>query len=197
MNRFAEDPRIARILLDALPLMEGPVALDTAIALANNGSMPARERLREFLREGVPAGDLGARAVRALASDMSEEDLAYIRHQFPLAGDFVVNEALAIALYELRDPVVVPLLRAGVWGGGFNESVLASGLLMEVSGARVLFDEIDRSHEGGTEEDVRRIGYALGLWGGIPALRELSSKRRSGDPAVQGALLGSLASRTH
>jgi hypothetical protein len=197
MNRFAEDPRIARMLLDALPLMEAPVALDTAIALADNGSMPARERLREFLREGVPAGDLGARAVRALASDMSEEDLAYIRHQFPLAGDFVVNEALAIALYELRDPVVVPLLRAGVWGGGFNESVLASGLLMEVSGARVLFDEIDRSHEGGTEEDVRRIGYALGLWGGIPALRELSSKRRSGDPAVQGALLGSLASRTH
>ena len=197
MNRFAEDPRVARMLFDALPLMEGPVALDTAIALADNGSMPARERLREFLREGVPAGDLGARAVRALASDMSEEDVAYIRHQFPLAGDFVVNEALAIALYELRDPVVVPLLRAGVWGGGFNESVLASGLLMEVSGARVLFDEIDRSHEGGTEEDVRRIGYALGLWGGIPALRELSSKRRSGDPAVQGALLGSLASRTH
>ena len=197
MNRFAEHPGIARMLIDALPLMEGPVALDTAIALVENDNMSARERLREFLQEGVPSGDLGARAVRALASDMTEEDVEYIRHQFPLVGDFVANEALAVALYELRDPVVIPLLRSAVWGGGFNESVLASALLMEVSGTRVLFDEIDRSPLGGTEEDVRRIGYALGLWGGIPALRELSSKRRSGDPAVQGALLGSLASRTH
>ena len=197
MNRLTENTQLSNLLAEALPRMEGPVALDTAIALVKSGSLSARERLREILREGVPGGDLGARAVRALASDMTEGDIEFIRHQFPLTGDRVVNEALAIALCELRDPIVVPLLRAGVWGGGFNESVLASALLMEVSGGNVLFDEIDRVPSGGTQEDVRRIGYALGLWGGIPALRQLSSKRRSGDPALQGALLGALASRTH
>jgi hypothetical protein len=69
--------------------------------------------------------------------------------------------------------------------------------MIEISGASVLFDEIDRAPLGCTKEDVRRVGYALGLWGGIPALRELTTKLRSGDPALQGALLGALASRTH
>ena len=196
MNRWVDDDRLASLLEGALPRMEGPLAFDTAISLVESGSAGARGRLREFLKEGVPAGAQGARAVRALTADMTETDIEFIRQQFPLAGDLAVNEALALALFELRDPIVVPLIRASIWHGDFNESVLASALLMEVSGASVLFDEIDRAPVGSSREDVRRIGYALGLWGGVPALRELSSKRRSGDPALQGALLGALASRT-
>ena len=197
VNRWASDPTLAGLLAEALPSLEGALALESSITLIEVGRPSSRGRLREFLADGLPGGELGARSARALALEANEEDLEYLRHQFPLEGDVVVNEALALVLIETRDPIVVPLIRAVIWNGGFNESVLASGLLLEVSGPRALFDEIERAPLGGTEEDVRRIGYALGLWGGIPALRELTGQFRSGDPALQGALLGALASRTH
>jgi hypothetical protein len=46
---------------------------------------------------------------------------------------------------------------------------------------------------------VRRVGYGLGLWGGFTELETLSARLRhnSGAPAVQGALLGVLSTRTH
>ena len=197
MNRRAGDALLSSLLTEALPRMEVALAMDTAISLVAAGKLSVRESLREYLSEGVPTGAVGARAILALATDMSREDIAFVRHQFPVEGDPIVNEALALVLYELRDPVVMPLIRASVWGGSFDESLLASALMMEISGASVLFDEIDRAPLGCTKEDVRRVGYALGLWGGIPALRELTTKLRSGDPALQGALLGALASRTH
>ena len=57
-----------------------------------------------------------------------------------LWGSFYLEGA--DGLIETRDPIVVPLIRAVIWNGGFNESVLASGLLLEVSGPRALLDEI-------------------------------------------------------
>ena len=38
----------------------------------------------------------------------------------------------------------------------------------------------------------QRVGYALGLWGGVSALNELSSDPYVRAPALQGALLGAL-----
>jgi hypothetical protein len=45
---------------------------------------------------------------------------------------------------------------------------------------------------------MRRLGFAIGTWGGIDAVERVSRLRRSnpGDPAVQGAVLGALAART-
>ena len=44
----------------------------------------------------------------------------------------------------------------------------------------------------------RRVGYALGLWGGLEALDELNSEVSDVREGVRhGALLGALASRTH
>ena len=51
-----------------------------------------------------------------------------------------------------------------------------------------------------TDEDVRRLGYAIGEWGGMPAVEELRKQLGTTAgaelPALQGAVLGALAART-
>jgi hypothetical protein len=51
-----------------------------------------------------------------------------------------------------------------------------------------------------TEQDVRRLGYAIGEWGGLPAVealrKRLNSTAGADLPALQGAILGALAART-
>ncbi len=49
---------------------------------------------------------------------------------------------------------------------------------------------------GATEADVRRLGFALGQWGGLPTVEALARRRNGGDPALQGALLGALTTRS-
>ena len=115
---------------------------------------------------------------------------------------------IALAMFRVGDPRVLPLIRAGIWDSEeFDLSVLASALLIEVAGMRALLDEV--RHERPRLDTYtgrlvfrepsapRRVGYALGLWGGVSALNELSSDPYVRAPALQGALLGALASRTH
>ncbi|MCH2106575.1 MAG: hypothetical protein MK291_08045, partial [Planctomycetes bacterium] len=76
-----------------------------------------------------------------------------------------------------------------------------------VAGVRALIDEA--RYEPMLEADTaqaryrsakhpRRVGYALGLWGGLQALEELNSEVSDVREDVRhGALLGALASRTH
>jgi sugar phosphate isomerase/epimerase len=47
-------------------------------------------------------------------------------------------------------------------------------------------------------EDIRRLGFALGTWGGLTAFDALQETigSRPDDPALQGALLGALLART-
>ena len=46
--------------------------------------------------------------------------------------------------------------------------------------------------------DRRRVGFAAGVWGGVEYMNTLARELRwaSGDPALQGALLGVLSTRT-
>ena len=204
----AESPALSDLLSQALPELKGVRALHASIALSQQGNPEARDVLRELLSAGLPAGKIGARAVEALEGFGGVEDLAYLRHQFPYGKDEVVNEALALALYRARDPRVLGLIRAGIWDSpGFDQSVLASGLLIDMAGVRALIDEA--RYEPMLEADTpnaryraakypRRVGYALGLWGGLEALDELNSEVSDVREGVRhGALLGALASRTH
>ena len=203
-----ENPMLAGLLSEALDGLKGVRGLEASIALSGVGSTAARERLRDILSSGLPGGRLGARVVEELSRSANVEDLAYLQHQFPYEGDAVVNEALALAMVRIRDPRVLPLIRAGIWDSEeFDQSVLASALLIEVAGMRALLDEVRHERpklDTNTDRLVfrgpsapRRVGYALGLWGGVEALKELSRDPYVRAPALQGALLGALASRTH
>lgn len=208
VSHSVEDSTLAGLLTDALDTLKGARALEVSIALSGRGNAVAREHLRDILSTGLPGGRLGARAVEELSRSASVEDAAYLQLQFPYEGDIVVNEALALAMFRIGDPRVLPLIRAGIWDSEeFDLSVLASALLVEVAGMRALLDEV--RHERPRLDTYtgrlvfrepsapRRVGYALGLWGGVSALNELSSDPYVRAPALQGALLGALASRTH
>jgi HEAT repeat protein len=208
VSNGVEAPELAALLLKALPQLRGGRALQASIALSFEGYPEGRERLREILAAGLPRGKLGARAVEALEDSGSAEDLAYLKQQFPHEIDAVVNEALALAMYRARDPRVLTLIRAGIWDSiEFDQSVLASALLIEVAGMRALIDEaryepmLDADSTGAryrAPKYPRRVGYALGLWGGIQALEDLNSEVSDVREDVrQGAVLGALASRTH
>ncbi|MBJ21385.1 MAG: hypothetical protein CL933_18415 [Deltaproteobacteria bacterium] len=199
-----ESPVLAAMLLEALPSLRGGRALEACTSLSLEGSSQGLEYLREILVAGLPRGRFGVRAVEALENSGSVEDLAYIKNQFPHERDALVNEALALALYRARDPRILTLIRAGIWDSvEFDQSVLASALLIDVAGMRALIDEARYEPMLNTEtyrapKFPRRVGYALGLWGGLQALEDLNSEVSDVREDVRhGAVLGALASRTH
>jgi hypothetical protein len=62
----------------------------------------------------------------------------------------------------------------------------------------VLVDELSRPPRQATSADLRRVGFAVGVWGGLAEVDHLAKQLRfnSGHPALQGALLGALTQRT-
>jgi hypothetical protein len=77
--------------------------------------------------------------------------------------------------------------------------LLAAGLFAETLGVRALREELERAPPAASSKDLRRVGFALGEWGGMSAVQELARTLRNNaaDPALQGAVLGALASRTY
>ncbi|HVS08741.1 MAG TPA: hypothetical protein VMS76_02620, partial [Planctomycetota bacterium] len=169
--------------------------LGAAIALARSGHAGARDEVRAALRERPPAGELGEALVQALIAAPEAGDLALLRELFPVEGEPAISARIARALIDLRDPLVLPVLRAALWRGPWNRSVLAGGLMAKVAGIGSLLFELQRPPETATSRDLRRVGFALGEWGGLDQL-EILGERRIATPAVEGALLGALGART-
>jgi hypothetical protein len=101
-------------------------------------------------------------------------------------------------MIEHREPEIMPILRAGLWTSTRDVSLLAGGLVARVGGPNALVDELRVPPRNATSGDLRRVGFAIGEWGGVAALGALARELRwsSGDPALQGALLGALSTRT-
>jgi hypothetical protein len=196
--RFASHPEIGVVLEDALTDAHGDEEIDVAAALSRQGRAYARPLVRAALsREVDPSGPRVRELVEALARHVTPEDHATLTRLFP-SEDFALNVELAVALIRLREPSVAPLLRAAMWSAPWDLSCLAGGVLQRVSGAQDLLDEIDRPPPEATSGDLRRVGYAIGEWGGLEAVSRLARRlpSGSGNPALQGALLGALAART-
>jgi hypothetical protein len=64
-----------------------------------------------------------------------------------------------------------------------------------VAGLEALIDELDTAPRTAGDRDLRRVGFAIGEWGGLSAVEKLARERRETDPGLQGALLGALAAR--
>ncbi|MBK7877209.1 MAG: hypothetical protein IPJ77_15950 [Planctomycetes bacterium] len=196
----ARDPVVGNLLEDYLPTAEGAEALDLAVTLCQQGRITARARVRAALAaDPTPKGPEALRLLRALGRRPGPEDLELLRQLFPLEDERDVQIELAGALLELGDPEILPVVRASLWQDEFDLSLLAAAVLAEVGGGvRVLRDELRVPPAEAASADLRRVGFAIGAWGGMREVEDLARELRyaSGHPALQGALLGVLSTRT-
>jgi hypothetical protein len=173
-----------------------------ALALAREGMREARAWCREALtREPPPPPEDARELLAALRARLTSEDTETVRTCFPREDtpeNLALNIELALALVELGDGPVYPLLQAALWKSSFEVSLLAGALLAQVSGMHALREEAANPPASARSSDVRRVGFALGCFGGLPELEALSKRLRynSGSPALQGGLLGFLSTRT-
>lgn len=198
--RVARDPYVGNLLEDYLPRAQESEELEIATALCREGRVTARARVRKALgEEPPPSGADALRLIRALARAPGPEDLEVFRALFPLENQRDANLELAAALLQLGDPAVLPIVRAAVWNSDLDLGVLASAVLAEIAGGlRALRNELKAPPANASSNDLRRVGFAIGEWGGLGAVDLLARELRyaSGDPALQGALMGALAART-
>lgn len=164
--------------------------------LAWHGDARARAALREVLRRQRPSGAAGARAVMALGRGAGLADIELLRELFPLGDEPEVDVELALALIAAREAAVLPLLRSAVWSEPWNRSVLAGALVLHHGGIEALRAEVARPPAGINDRDLRRVGFALGEWGGAVEVDRLAGRVSAADPALQGALLGALSTRS-
>jgi hypothetical protein len=195
--RVAREPKPRALLREFAGGLEGESRLSAAIALARFGDLDERERVREHLRNSAPGVSIRPEAVEVLVDSAAAEDRLLLAGLFPLEDDYDVNVALGLALTDLKEARILEVLRAALWREPWNRSVLAGGLIMHVGGIEVLRMELRKPPKNVTARDLRRVGFALGEWGGVDEIERLSRRRSAADPAVQGAFLGALGARTH
>jgi hypothetical protein len=204
-SRDATLAALARVLHDkalrahaqrALELEDLPLSLrlDLELGLALSGERVERDLLRRTLPFAAQ-NEKRFLVVRALAERPDEADLAALAGLFPVEDDADLNVELALALLRHRHAAMKGCLAAALWGSNWNRSVLAGGLVYRNAGLRGLLEELGSPPRTASERDLRRVGFALGEWGGLAAVEELARTRKEGDPELQGAFLGALSSR--
>ena len=164
--------------------------------LARLGRPGAREYVREALRTGTRGG-IARSAVIALATRPDGRDLDVLGDMYPVEDNTGLNAELGRALIDSGTSQGLAIVRSAIWRGPWNRSVLASGLLIRLRGLSGLREELSSPPLGIGSRALRRVGFALGQWGGFQELEDLARDRRPGDPAVGGAYLGALGARTH
>ena len=198
LARVAYDPAIGPWLKKAAeietltPTEQSHLAAGAVLA----GRAPDRPLLRTALRRGRLASPFVSATVLALAKKPQPEDLVVLGELFPRVEDPELNLSLAVGLLLNLEPRVRRILRAALWGDDWARSMLAAGLFYRVGGYHVLADEIASAPGGLSDERRRSVGFALGEFGGLPALeryRRENPRASERDPLLQGALLGALA----
>lgn len=192
----AADVRVQTLLEQSLLVVEGELNVRVAIALALEQRSSARVIVREALAERTYP-DLTADLVRALGAFADASDVERFRRLFPSGGDTRLDLELARALIQNRDALGTRIVRAAIWQRPWHESVLASCLLADVESLAALHSELESPPPLASRSDMRRLGFAIGLLGGIEEVENMALRRNSGDPALQGAYLGALAARTY
>ena len=192
---------VSELLQELLPHLAAPELGGVVAVLFRRGWITDEQLLREALELTDPGSRDVMRIVEALAAVPRRENLALISDLFPAEARTELNGVLARALAGAAHPEVMPLLEQAVWGPGWDRSILAAGVVMNVAGLRQLMQWIETPPEGARSEDIRRLGFAIGAWGGREGIdmlhQRLGAHAGADRPALQGALLGYLASRTH
>jgi len=192
-------PRIVGFNLETLHLTEGrDWALLAASAKLHGRTVDTALLVSLFNQLAVGTFERPL-VIRALSRFPSEADRAFLAGIFPLEDDREANLELAVGLLRSGHSESLPLLQAAVWGGDWNESVLAAAIVKHSSGLRLLEHWVSKPPAYASAADIRRLGFAIGEWGGMDAFQSLTRSVGGGAerPALQGALLGALVSRTH
>ena len=201
LERAAPDTDIIEFLQDAAPRLEEAdrAAVDSILLLYSRAPVDTKVIRRELpgMNPRSPEAIIGA---RALAARPGARDLRVLARLFPREGAAEINLELASGLARSGHRSVEPLLQRAVWELPWNLSVLAAGVVRATYGQRTLISWAANPPVEATEQDVRRLGYAIGEWGGLPAVealrKRLNSTAGADLPALQGAILGALATRT-
>jgi HEAT repeat protein len=194
--RNARDAEAKALLVDRFASLSKGDQVLAATYLSMGGRTSERPVLREILAATPPTGEIGARMVRAIGVTPTAEDATILRTLFPREGELDINIALVLGLIEANDPAAVPVLRAALWSEPWGRSLLAAGVWVQMDGVDALMSELQRPPVSATPRDLRRVGFAIGEWGGVESAEELARRGGAADPAVQGALLAALGGRT-
>ncbi len=188
---------LQELLLNDVLNLEQRIRVGSNLILNGRGVPPAS--FSEDILKLPISGELGALTLRALGKRGLTDDLELLVRHFPTEGDQVVNLAAASALIERGTPGTIPILQAAIWRGPWDRSILACALLVDTVGFRALADELNKPPTKATSEDLRRVGFALGELGGIEQVEAFARRLQTGtgDPILQGAVLGALSARTH
>ena len=201
LERAAPDTDIIDFLQNAAPQLEEAdrAAVDSILLLYSRAPVDTKVIRRELpgMNPRSPEAIIGA---RALAARPGARDLRVLARLFPREGADEINLELASGLARSGHRSVEPLLQRAVWELPWYLSVLAAGVVRATYGQRTLISWAANPPVEATDQDVRRLGYAIGEWGGLPAVealrKRLNSTAGADLPALQGAILGALAVRT-
>ncbi|MFT7667709.1 MAG: hypothetical protein ACI8X5_000392 [Planctomycetota bacterium] len=199
--RQASAPLVRSHLEGLLPKLDASSDdyLSVALALTENDVSEGRDALASVLREGFPPGGRGARCVRALVGRDAAAHIDLFLRYFPAEDDLLLNIALGRAIIAAQDDMALRFLRPALWKGSFDLSVLAGLVIVRMHGLYALREEITLAPLNVRVEDFRRVGFALGEWGGVQEVNHMMGREGllPNSPVLQGALLGALGKRTH
>lgn len=185
---------VGALLEAALPRLTGSLQLRASAVLASGGKVLARRAVLEALAGGVES-PVAVEIVRALGTRPTLDELEALGRMFP-TGDRAVDLELGRVLARGGHAAGVALLRRGLWTPPFDQSLLAAALIRDVRGIPGLLAELEKPPQKVSRGDLRRVGFALGEWGGTGAVEDLARRRPASDPALQGAYLGAMSART-
>jgi len=202
MCESARQPVIASFLEHQLDKLEGTDLAYITAALFLRGTTMDSSVLRETFDDLDLDSPQALLVVRALGRDGVGQDIEFLASRFPLEGWRELNTEMARILVDAGHSSGLPIVYRAVWRGPWNRSVLAAGIVHRTTGMRLLNQWLAKPPTFASAADIRRVGFAIGEWGGLEALNDLTRRLGGGgassrEPALQGALLGMLSARTH
>ena len=190
----SSDSRVPVLLETAYPHLLGRLRLRVAAHLVTRGRLLPRTDLLAALEAGSEP-DLADTFVCALRLSPATRELQALASLFPTNG-VEVNIELARVLIENNHTTGIGLLTRALWNPPLDLSALAGALIVRERGIMALHEQLASPPSPVSRGGIRRVGFALGEWGGVQALEELARRRSSHDPALQGAYLGAMSVRT-
>lgn len=177
-------------------------AVDSILIL--HGAENDRSRVRAGLLTIEPMAPQLPRSVRALAMAPDPEDIALLTELFHRQNTQTVALELVVALALAGSDEAEPLLRSAAFRLPWNQGLLAAGAARVAYGDDALTRWIRIAPEDTPPETIRRLGYALGVFGGEDSLKRLRESFGNGESAsavtaarataaLQGAALGALS----
>jgi HEAT repeat protein len=200
LARAGRSGELTAFLTDLAQDLEGVDRADLLAILSLRGRMVDGAELRDAWSSVRPGSPTALRLIEGLSLLPTPADLDFLATLFPLDDQPDANVALALGLIRNGHKEIEPVLRGAVWRGPLDRSVLAAAVVKKASGLRTLQHWVLKPPPEVSSADIRRVGFAIGKWGGIEAIHDLQERlggvAGADRPALQGAFLGAMAART-